>query len=1717
MSIKLKANLNNPPISGLATAHLINATVPVEIVWSKEETSLQFPDNRLLVCHSNNDVLRALARSAPDYKLYGETAIERTQIDHWLSFSLTCEDDISWALSFLDKSIAPVTYLVANKLTIADFALFNEMHSRYEFLSAKGIPQHVQRWYDLITAQPLIQKVLQSLPEGAKVKRSPQSSKEQTPAKTGERKQEGKFVDLPGAEMGKVVVRFPPEASGYLHIGHAKAALLNQYYALAFQGTLIMRFDDTNPAKETVEFENVILGDLEQLQIKPDLFTHTSNYFDLMLDYCVQLIKESKAYVDDTPPEQMKLEREQRVESANRSNSVEKNLSLWEEMLKGSEKGQKYCVRAKIDMTSANGCMRDPTIYRCKNEPHPRTGTKYKVYPTYDFACPIVDAIENVTHTLRTTEYHDRDDQFYWFIDALKLRKPYIWEYSRLNMTNTVLSKRKLTWFVDSGLVDGWDDPRFPTVRGIIRRGMTVEGLKEFIIAQGSSKSVVFMNWDKIWAFNKKVIDPIAPRFTALEKEKRVIVNVAGAKVERIQVSVHPKDESLGKKTVLLGPRIYIDYVDAEALKEGENATFINWGNILIKKVNKDASGSITSVDAALNLENKDFKKTLKLTWLAVEDDASAYPPTFCVYFDNIISKAVLGKDEDFKQFIGHKTRDEVEMLGDPELKKLKKGDIIQLQRRGFFKVDNAYAPPSGFTSVPSPIVLFSIPDGHTKDVPTSGLKINAPDAKTAKKASSPVKSSGQATELDSQITQQGDLVRDLKSKKAAKDQIDVAVKKLLALKADYKSATGKDWKPGQAAAPVASAPAAAPSSTANDAVSVNANIVKQGDLVRDLKGKKAGKPEIDAAVKTLLELKAQYKTLTGQDWKPGTVPPTAAPAASHAPSAAANDSVAQILSQITAQGDKVRELKSAKADKATLDAAVKTLLSLKADYKTATGSDWKPGTTAPAPSPATAAVKVKQEKNPEPASGLAVSTLLDKIAQQGDKIRQLKSAKSEKSLVEAEVKLLLALKTDYKSLTGQEWKPGTVAPAPAPVAVVDLTGGDSGSDVSSVLAKIQAQGDKIRKLKSEKAAKNVIEPEVKNLLALKAEYKTLSGKDWTPDAKAEPAVVKKEASPVEMASPAKHELTQEINAQGEKVRAAKGNKAAKEVIDAEVAKLLALKAKYKEVTGTDFPVAGRGGGGGGGAAKKAPKEAQPKPAKPVKKEPAADASGGVKKQTRLGLEATKEDNLPDWYSQVITKGELIEYYDVSGCYILRHWSFAIWKAIKTWFDAEITRMGVKECYFPIFVSKAVLEKEKTHIADFAPEVAWVTKSGDSDLAEPIAVRPTSETVMYPAYAKWVQSYRDLPIRLNQWNNVVRWEFKQPTPFLRTREFLWQEGHTAFAGKEEADKEVLDILDLYALVYTHLLAIPVVKGRKTEKEKFAGGDYTTTVEAFISASGRAIQGGTSHHLGQNFSKMFEIVFEDPETQQKKYVYQNSWGLTTRTIGVMIMVHADNQGLVLPPHVACIQAIVVPCGITVNTKDDERAQLLNACKELEKRLVGGGVKCEGDYRDNYSPGWKFNHWELKGVPLRLEVGPKDLKAQQLVAVRRDTGEKITIPLADVEKKIPALLETIHESMYAKAQEDMTSHTKKVTNFADFCGFLEQKNILLAPFCGDISCEDKIKADSARGEEAEPGAPAMGAKSLCIPFDQPAPIAASDKCIHPSCTNKPKFYTLFGRSY
>lgn len=285
-----------------------------------------------------------------------------------------------------------------------------------------------------------------------------------------------------------------------------------------------------------------------------------------------------------------------------------------------------------------------------------------------------------------------------------------------------------------------------------------------------------------------------------------------------------------------------------------------------------------------------------------------------------------------------------------------------------------------------------------------------------------------------------------------------------------------------------------------------------------------------------------------------------------------------------------------------------------------------------------------------------------------------------------------------------------------------------------------------------------------------------------------------------------------------------------------------------------------------------------------------------------MGIEYKKEDNFSKWYSQVITKAELIEYYEISGCYILRPAAFFIWEQITAFFDARIKKLGVQNCYFPMFVAESALMKEKKHLEGFSPEVAWVTKSGKSDLPEPIAIRPTSETIMYPAYAKWIHSYRDLPVKLNQWTNVVRWEFKHPTPFIRTREFLWQEGHTAHATDEEADQFVHNILDNYAAVYEELLAVPVVKGHKSEDERFAGAKNTTTVELYVPVSGRGIQGATSHHLGQNFSKMFDVWFTD-EHEKKQFVNQTSWGLSTRSIGAMIMIHSDNTGLVLPPRVA----------------------------------------------------------------------------------------------------------------------------------------------------------------------------------------------------------------------
>ncbi|KIY48495.1 proline-tRNA ligase [Fistulina hepatica ATCC 64428] len=523
--------------------------------------------------------------------------------------------------------------------------------------------------------------------------------------------------------------------------------------------------------------------------------------------------------------------------------------------------------------------------------------------------------------------------------------------------------------------------------------------------------------------------------------------------------------------------------------------------------------------------------------------------------------------------------------------------------------------------------------------------------------------------------------------------------------------------------------------------------------------------------------------------------------------------------------------------------------------------------------------------------------------------------------------------------------------------------------------------------------------------------------------------------------------------------------------------------------------------------------------APPVKEE---KEDARIEGAVQIAVGVKKEVDFAAWYTNVLLKADMLDYYSVSGCYILKPWSFSIWEAIQEWFNTEIKKLGVQNAYFPMFISQKVLEREKDHIEGFSPEVAWVTRAGSSDLEEPIAVRPTSETAMYPYYAKWIKSYRDLPLKLNQWNNVVRWEFKNPQPFLRTREFLWQEGHTAHLTAAEADKEVLDILELYRQVFEDLLAVPVIPGIKSEKEKFAGASYTTTVEGFVPTTGRGIQGATSHCLGQNFSRpeMFNIAVEDPmRPQEKLYVHQNSWGLSTRTIGVMVMVHGDNQGLVLPPRVSSVQVVVVPCGIKGGTTDAQRTEINSKCEELARNLAAGGIRAKADLREGYTPGYKFNDWEQKGVPLRLEIGPKDIEKNQTLAVRRDTGEKAAVPLDGLVTSVSSLLTTIQADMYTKARDTYFSRLREITRWEDVVPTLDAKCVVVLPWCEREACEDDIKDRSARASgPTDERAPSAGAKSLCIPFDQSrwTPIEpGKTKC--PACGHDAKRWSMFGRSY
>lgn len=462
---------------------------------------------------------------------------------------------------------------------------------------------------------------------------------------------------LDGAEDGKVVTRFPPEPSGFLHIGHMKAAMLNYHYAKMYHGKMILRFDDTNPSNEKDEYTQSIIKDLETMNIVHDQLTYTSDYFPQIIKYMEQMIKQGDVYSDNTEAEEMKKQRDEGIESKCRQEmDNDKTMKMFHHMLKGEEIAKGYCLRTKMNMKDPVKCLRDPVFFRSKvNVPHARTKDQYKAYPTYDFACPIVDSLEGITHCLRTVEYHDRNALYWWVQEKLGLPKVKIYDYSRLAMISTVLSKRHLRTFVENGIVDGWGDPRFPTVQGIMRHGMTIEALKRFMLEQGPSRNTNFQEWDKIWAINKDVIDPTCPRYTGLVNPVKVILEnyENDTFVEGRTQPLHPKSQDVGTKVVYYSKEILIEREDAEMIAEGEKITLMKWGNCHI--TSKKGEGDSLVLTGKIDETDKDFKKTKKLTWLSVNQGLNL--KVTLVEYDHLITKKKVEEDEKVADFINPKSK----------------------------------------------------------------------------------------------------------------------------------------------------------------------------------------------------------------------------------------------------------------------------------------------------------------------------------------------------------------------------------------------------------------------------------------------------------------------------------------------------------------------------------------------------------------------------------------------------------------------------------------------------------------------------------------------------------------------------------------------------------------------------------------------------------------------------------------------------------------------------------------------------------------------------------------------------------------------------------------------------------------------------------------------------------------------------------------------------
>lgn len=472
-----------------------------------------------------------------------------------------------------------------------------------------------------------------------------------------------------------------------------------------------------------------------------------------------------------------------------------------------------------------------------------------------------------------------------------------------------------------------------------------------------------------------------------------------------------------------------------------------------------------------------------------------------------------------------------------------------------------------------------------------------------------------------------------------------------------------------------------------------------------------------------------------------------------------------------------------------------------------------------------------------------------------------------------------------------------------------------------------------------------------------------------------------------------------------------------------------------------------------------------------------------------IGITVKKSEDFSEWYTQVVQKSGLADYSSVKGCMIIRPHAYSIWENIQDYFNKRIKKLKVKNAYFPLFVPESFFKRESEHAKGFAPEVAWIANKEEG---ERLAIRPTSETVIYDSYSRWIRSWKDLPLRINQWCNIVRFETKATRLFLRTREFLWQEGHCVYGTKEECDKETLIFLKEYKKLCEEILAIPVIMGRKTEKEKFAGALYTLSIET-IMPDGRALQMGTSHNLGQGFAKSFNINFLDKEGKSQ-LPWQNSWGISTRLIGALVMIHGDDKGLIIPPNIASTKVVIVPILF-----DESKKKVLKKSKEIKNKLKK--FNPELDDREDYSPGWKYNEWELKGIPIRIEIGPRELEKNQVIIVRRDTGDKKQVKISNISKEVEKTLEEIQENLFKRARKNLENRTVEVNNWSEFKKAIKERKLIRVPFCNKIEAEESIRKKID------------GIKSINIPLDQPKQI--KEKCIESQ--EKAEVMCYFAKSY